>query len=837
MAGKLSVDLSLNAKGYVKGAQDASYATKTLKQDTDAYIKEYGTLNKQMRAASMEAKNLAAQFYSLSDAEKNSDIGKQLELQMNQAIQKAGSLKDVMGDTMQRINHAASDTAGLDATIMAFQGAAAAASVYTGALSLLGVEDENLEKQFAKVQGALTLLNGIQSVANVLNKDSVLIGKIKDIQSKMRTASLLKEAAAETTNTVATTANSGATKINTGSKILNTAATKAATVAQAAFNVVAKANPYVLLASAIIAVGVALTALSFRTNKAKEAEEEHQRVLEETRKRNEELRDSYTSASQKAYETASIISNLRAEYMSTNDELKKTEILATATEHFKQLGLACNNVNDAHRLLIQQGDQVIEMLRLQGDAAGLAAVRAELYAESFKAILNNRIAEGFDFTEATRMAGQVAGAQLGEIDKQIATTTGKAKQLYKLLGGGSSKKTGGKTTTTVEVKYEPGSIADIEAQIQRLNNNQKNKVNPLSREEYEKELARLQKELKEKKLKAGLEVEVTYQDYSTEWFKKKKEELQKQLDGLEIGSEAYRNIQQQIKDLELTEVNLKASLNAEEIHKSIQQEVADALKIDEEKPDFSYLSDAMKKEADSVQTQIDKIETLMERYEAIMADPKVDLTKLDATTKGWQMLKVVFDQLIAKRAEYSTQNEGLKTQKEQIDKIAKASSIAGEQLQNFGSLLSSLGDATDDKGLKAGAIVAEALATLALSFAQVMKSTRTWYEWLAFGITGTAALVSMTAQIKSLTSGYAEGGIISGSSFHGDNVLARVNSGEMIINQRQQRNLFDAIDQNKLGGGSTRVEVFGKIRGTDILLVGKNQNKINKLTGTNITWG
>lgn len=805
MAGKLSVDLSLNAKGYVKGAQDASYATKTLKQDTDAYIKEYGTLNKQMRAASTEAKNLAAQFYSLSDAEKNSDIGKQLELQMNQAIQKAGSLKDVMGDTMQRINHAASDTAGLDATIMAFQGAAAAASVYTGALSLLGIQDENLEKQFAKVQGALTLLNGIQSIANVLNKDSVLIDKIKDMQSKMRTASLIKETAAEATNTATEVVNTTAAVANTTSKTANTASNVAnagavtadtaavaanttavaanatalggATIAQRAFNLAAKANPYVLLATAVLAVVGAYYAFTRGAKDAKISEEQLNRELKYTQDEMQGIEDKAdfdVAIAQAANKSASEIYKIRLEAKKAKQALAELG-LSRATERY------FNGEVDKSEIDKWQDE----------------------------------VNKAFDDTNKTIM------------DNYRQTQIDKVKKLHSRGGG----KSGG--ANTVKVEYDKGSLADYEAQLSKLNEDQRNKFKALSKEEYEARRDFLTNIIKEKKIELGLEVEVTYQDYSTNWFNKKKEELQKQLDGLEIGSEAYKHIQQQIKDLELTEVNLKASLNAEEIQKSFQEMVDDALKVDVEKPDFSYLSDAMKKEADSVQSQIDRIESYMEQFAKIMRDENVDLTKLNFATTAFLQLKDARDKLLDKRANY----EGLNKHEEMINKIAKASNIAGEQLQNFGSLLSSLGDATEDKGTKAAAIVAEALATLALSFAKVLNSTRTWYEWLAFGITGTAALVNMTAQIKSLTSGYAEGGIISGSSFHGDNVLARVNSGEMIINQRQQRNLFDAIDQNKLGGGSTRVEVFGKIRGTDILLVGKNQNKINKLTGTNITWG
>ena len=55
------------------------------------------------------------------------------------------------------------------------------------------------------------------------------------------------------------------------------------------------------------------------------------------------------------------------------------------------------------------------------------------------------------------------------------------------------------------------------------------------------------------------------------------------------------------------------------------------------------------------------------------------------------------------------------------------------------------------------------------------------------------------AQIANINS-YANGGIIPGTSFNGDNVSANVNSGEMIINRSDQATLFNAIKSDKMGG-------------------------------------
>ena len=51
------------------------------------------------------------------------------------------------------------------------------------------------------------------------------------------------------------------------------------------------------------------------------------------------------------------------------------------------------------------------------------------------------------------------------------------------------------------------------------------------------------------------------------------------------------------------------------------------------------------------------------------------------------------------------------------------------------------------------------------------------------------------------------GGIVPGNSFSGDRVLARVNSGEMILNREQQRSLFDLIGSGGDGGGDRPIEI------------------------------
>lgn len=63
----------------------------------------------------------------------------------------------------------------------------------------------------------------------------------------------------------------------------------------------------------------------------------------------------------------------------------------------------------------------------------------------------------------------------------------------------------------------------------------------------------------------------------------------------------------------------------------------------------------------------------------------------------------------------------------------------------------------------------------------------------AAGFANAAAVVAQTIK------GYEDGGIIGGNSFQGDRVMARVNSGEMILNRQQQSNLFNLANNPQIG--------------------------------------
>ena len=86
-----------------------------------------------------------------------------------------------------------------------------------------------------------------------------------------------------------------------------------------------------------------------------------------------------------------------------------------------------------------------------------------------------------------------------------------------------------------------------------------------------------------------------------------------------------------------------------------------------------------------------------------------------------------------------------------------------------------------------------------------------------------ASIMAMVMGVLASAKGFATGGIVGGNSTHGDKVLARVNSGELILNQTQQANLF-----RMLNNGNAPVDgnnVTFTIHGSDLVGTINNFNK------------
>lgn len=259
------------------------------------------------------------------------------------------------------------------------------------------------------------------------------------------------------------------------------------------------------------------------------------------------------------------------------------------------------------------------------------------------------------------------------------------------------------------------------------------------------------------------------------------------------------------------------------------------VRIGVEVPPPIEVKKAIKPMAEQLQESFDDMQKYLKEHPLqVQADPK-RLEKLAQKMKDLDKIKGLGN---VDLGNFESVEKAMTDIQGIANPTAQGFAAAGTACQALGGAMQQLGG--DSAAAKAGLVMA-AIGQLALSLATAMTSAakQSWITWLAFGISGTAQLVSMVATISQ----FATGGIVGGNSKSGDRVLARVNSGEMILNAAQQAQLF-AIANGRMqptvntdvlaglmaggAGGVKAGSVVGKIRGRDIVLVTANETRSNR---------
>lgn len=158
---------------------------------------------------------------------------------------------------------------------------------------------------------------------------------------------------------------------------------------------------------------------------------------------------------------------------------------------------------------------------------------------------------------------------------------------------------------------------------------------------------------------------------------------------------------------------------------------------------------------------------------------------------------------------------------------ANGATKAGAGLAVLGESLKQI--AGDGEAAKAGAVLA-AIGQIALGFANasVLAASLGPFAWIAWLGTGLAAMATAISTIQS----FNDGGIVNGSTTTGDNTLVRVNRGEMVLNNRQQARLFKMLDGGlSLNTTSTGGTVDFRISGSNLYGSLKNYSSMSKKHG------
>ncbi len=177
----------------------------------------------------------------------------------------------------------------------------------------------------------------------------------------------------------------------------------------------------------------------------------------------------------------------------------------------------------------------------------------------------------------------------------------------------------------------------------------------------------------------------------------------------------------------------------------------------------------------------------------------------------------------------------IETTKKDVKAIAEAASITADVVGSIGDAF----NAIEDPAAKVAGTVMQAIASVAMGYAQATvaaSQTGNPWVWAAFAVSGLATMLTMISQIHSAT-GYAQGGIVKGNSYSGDNIYggpdAMVNAGELVLTKAQQSTLAQNLQNN----GST-VNVVGRVVGEDIFLsadrYARRSGRGSILTGKNL---
>lgn len=367
-------DIDKSLEGMNEAANKTAESLKKFDSFSDDF-KDITTNSKSLKSELRQLQTLIARM-NLEDGFDDKGL-------MLQAAQRAGEIKDAIDDAAQSVRGFASDTAGLDAGLQAFQAGTAAITIYTGAIGLFGKENEAVEQAILKVQSAIAILNGVQQIANVLNKDSALMTQLKATKLKIATAMQNANNVSNATgNTLEATGNN-LKKTDIALTTAQAAKTAIATSAQNAWNA-AKAIGMAMLGNmtGLLMLGIAgMTAYAIATDdstdKIKKQTEEEKNAAEAKKNFNSTLASTYAKL-MGSYQ------QLRAEWSKLSSDQERNNWIKNNQAALRELGGEIKTAKDAEDFLNKNTNAVVESFRRKAQAAAYFQAMVSAYEKQLE---------------------------------------------------------------------------------------------------------------------------------------------------------------------------------------------------------------------------------------------------------------------------------------------------------------------------------------------------------------------------------------------------------------------------------------------------------------------
>lgn len=436
---------------------------------------------------------------------------------------------------------------------------------------------------------------------------------------------------------------------------------------------------------------------------------------------------------------------------------------------------------------------------------------------------------------------------------------------------GHSKSGSGKSGSSVgQPKAVSGSLSDLENKLNELKNKYKDGLIKITPDDYKAQVEKLETEIKNKKIALGLEPTINESSLSSieAQLSKKNNELK-----LAVNQESRLKIQSEIKELTDKKNAIEFDLKFDDDkYKKLIKTVAKP----EENPSAQFKTSNVSADGAAGEViknnneKITKNNSELDRLAGVLTNLESEYAKLGEQIQSAAKLNIdtskeveAYNDLGDAISDVKDQMDNLKEtntdivkQNKKVEKSVSKEKKQMEELTSTGETLSSMSNAFGNLGKAIGGtegnmlsmfgtmmqgmsdLIPQIVALIGAKEAEAVASgtaSASQAPWFMVIPQIAAVVATVTGVFASLAGSFANGGIVpaytdggifSGATSIGDMNLARVNSGEMILNGSQQAKLFRML--NEPGSSNmykTSNDVNFRIKGKDLVGVISNYTK------------
>ena len=863
-------DVKKEVKGIENAGEDAKKSLDQMLQQKNST----SNYRRQLMQLTQQLTDLTVNYRKLSDEEKQSEFGIALAKRIDELTSKASMFKDAMLDVQQSISESASDTANWDAFQQLIDVSTSALQSFTGVAGLSEESVEGLTRTIAAMQTIGAASNTVIKIGNALQKQSALMLGVRRTQELAAATAIKLKTAAEVKGKAATVAATAA------QKALNTVAK--------ANPYVLLASAVIALGTALVAFAKKSNEAKEAELKYKESLEKTTEAAQNWRDKVSKAIEGPLSKYKLLAAEYKALKNTHEKTKWISDNKDAFEELGLSIDSLKSAEEAfVNNTGNVVNALIKRATAVAKQqqltelatkymdAKLRGEqeyASKQKNAGDEVRSSSHSTISGDEYVDRTGKWVYTEQGAQKANAAIKkaamaeanylmeQMDKLAAEIAAEMPKTT-LKKPTTTTTTSASNTTVTEDIYGKESLRAAQIEAQKLQD-KLDRMDTTSPEfgvtkqalfEAEQKVKDIQDLMKQPSIAKTLveqyddavkKINGIVKEYNIGIIDEEKAKTQIETINAELQKLGLKPIEIELKpvvnkgkwygafdkdnDTKTAIDSVVKAYSLKLVDKDYAQEAIDAINVERINANLQpiYLNldiEGVKQGIDKAMQMFDTFGSLgnvVSSINSVYESFNNLSTAMDEAENGWERFMVGFDAGMKIMNVFTTILETINTLMTTFQTIQEL--VTAAKLKDAAATSVQIAADTEGAGAtmtKAGANMAETAtaAGKAVSWIPVVGPV------LAVAAIGTIMGILLSVISKSK---FANGGIVPGASKIGDFNLVRVNGGELILNQRQQKNLFDMIDKNRVNTvNNTAGNVVFTIQGDKLVGVLDNYNK------------